>query len=942
MKNSIRSRLLVATLGLAILPLIAIGVGFLWSSYNFQKNHAIEHQGEIAGHAGREIANYMSQHENNLYVAAQIQDLMHFEEHDLNVILSRLLSLQDVFVKLELLDVNGKVMGRASSPWIATQENLKDEATSEEFANAVQSVDTYYSPVYFDEQTAEPFMKMAVPIIDTHSGHVEGVLVSTIRLNAVWDLVANIEIGDTGFLYIVSSQGHVVAHRNPSVVLSGTNFDVPEKDGFHKGLDGDIVVLAQNSIPLGDQELAVVIERSLSEALNPTIRTVLAFAVMLIFALVATTFLGAMILRQIVRPVEALSTTAQAIATGDLSQRAQVESDDEIGNLATSFNKMAAELAGMLEMMEKKVNERTQELKNAQLATLSMMEDAEEARQKAEKINQELRSAQLATMNIMMDVEEARKKSEHIQKRYRRLFEESPIGLKEEDYSSVKGYLDSLEKEGIKDLSAYLDQNIAVVEKCSKLVKVLDVNQETLDLYAANDKSELLGHYDVIVPESLDAFREELKTFISGHNIYEHEFIQTRLDGEKLWVIVRISIAPGYEDTWGKVLVSTMDISELIKAQQAVMRERDFSDHIINSIPGIFYMIDDTGHFVRWNRNFSTISEYADAEISQMQPTDLFEGDDKEHIATRIQSVFTTGKADAEAEFTSKSGQRIPYYFTGYRMFREGTPILIGTGVDISERKLAQISLEQKANELARSNEELERFAYVASHDLQEPLRMVASYLQLLERRYADKLDTTAQEFIGFAVDGATRMKRLINDLLAYSRVNTKGRRIKEINLQKIVERVFVNLRPSIIESQAVITHDNLPTIHADETQILQVFQNLIANALKFRTNELPQIHIGADMRADQWQFYVSDNGIGIEPNFYERIFIIFQRLHTRQQYSGTGMGLAISKRIIEQHGGRIWVESEPGQGSTFYFTLPNHQPVAQTNLESTGENANG
>jgi PAS domain S-box-containing protein len=239
------------------------------------------------------------------------------------------------------------------------------------------------------------------------------------------------------------------------------------------------------------------------------------------------------------------------------------------------------------------------------------------------------------------------------------------------------------------------------------------------------------------------------------------------------------------------------------------------------------------------------------------------------------------------------------------------------------ERQRADAVLQNQKQDLIRSNDELQQFAYVASHDLQEPLRMITSYLELLERRYKGQLDTRADKFIGYAVDGATRMQILINDLLKYSRVGTQGQNFEPVDCEKVLQNVLTNLQVAIAENNAVITHSPLPPVNADVTQLTQLFQNLIGNALKFRREEPPQIHVGVEWTNGKWLFSVRDNGIGIESQYTNRIFVIFQRLHSRAEYSGTGMGLAICKKIVERHGGKLWVESNPGEGSTFYFTLP-------------------
>ncbi len=294
---------------------------------------------------------------------------------------------------------------------------------------------------------------------------------------------------------------------------------------------------------------------------------------------------------------------------------------------------------------------------------------------------------------------------------------------------------------------------------------------------------------------------------------------------------------------------------------------------------------------------------------------------------------FEFGRRDPDGRVVWVSASGEPMFdelgrFRGYR----------GVGRDITRRRNSEAQLreahdllEAKAHELTRSNEELEQFAYVASHDLQEPLRMVSSYTQLLQRRLADKLDADGREFMHYVVDGAARMKQLIEDLLEYSRVGTRGRDFEPTESLAALSRALGNLRTAQQESGATVTHGELPRVVADPNQLVQVFQNLVGNAMKFRGAEPPRIHVEGETRDDVWVFSVKDNGIGLDTQYADRIFMMFQRLHGKTEYPGTGIGLAICKKIVDRHGGRIWVDSQPGQGSTFGFTIArNHRGNAK------------
>lgn len=329
------------------------------------------------------------------------------------------------------------------------------------------------------------------------------------------------------------------------------------------------------------------------------------------------------------------------------------------------------------------------------------------------------------------------------------------------------------------------------------------------------------------------------------------------------------------------------------------------------------------------NDSFLKHAKYSREELIGYTVMEKYPGIEQTEIYKVYQRCFTKRiPIHLENEFTFPDGSQ-GWFELSFQPVPEGVFIL---SVDITERKRAEQNLinankmlDRRADELQASNKELERFAYVASHDLQEPLRMVSSFLHLLEKRMEDKLDETSREYIDFAVDGSERMKKLIQDLLQYSRVGTEKEAIKEVDCNEVMNAVKADLALSVSEANAKLIIHPLPVIKAVYPQMIQLFQNLVANALKYRSEKQPEIEIGCSNNNDQWEFYVRDNGIGIDPKFFDKIFIIFQRLHSKKDYSGTGIGLSICKKIVEKHGGRIRVESQAGKGSTFFFTISKH-----------------
>ena len=360
---------------------------------------------------------------------------------------------------------------------------------------------------------------------------------------------------------------------------------------------------------------------------------------------------------------------------------------------------------------------------------------------------------------------------------------------------------------------------------------------------------------------------------------------------------------------------------------------------------GILILDAETGQVVDANPFMKELLGYSQEEFLGRKLWEIgpFKGEDASRSA--FAELQVNDRLHYEGlPLEAKDGRRVEVEFISNAYLVDTTRFIQCNIRDITERmrvnqaletanKEMAFQIEEKGKradelvminaELARSNAELEQFAYVATHDLQEPLRAVASCVQLLQKRYEGQLDEKAQEFITHAVDGTKRMQTLINDLLAYSRISTDAQVFASTNCEMALQEALANLMVAISESGAVVTQDALPMVSGDATQLTQLFQNLVGNALKFRGERPPEIHIRAVRNNGDWRFSVADNGIGMEPQYFERVFLVFQRLHTRKEYQGTGIGLAICKKVVERHGGRIWAESEPGQGATFCFTIP-------------------
>ena len=446
-------------------------------------------------------------------------------------------------------------------------------------------------------------------------------------------------------------------------------------------------------------------------------------------------------------------------------------------------------------------------------------------------------------------------------------------------------------------------------------------------------RSEVIGRSvaETVIPlRSRGRYERGLREFLATgeSDIFGKrlELSAVRRDGSTL--PVELTVSSIGDGTGYRFTAFVHDITERRKAKEELARLAT----IVESSDDAIFRKDLDGVILSWNAGAEKLYGYSAAEmigrnLRVLVPADLM--DEVAVMQERLQAG--DGIAHHDTARVRKDGRRVDVSVT-MSPIKDRSGAVVGTSTiarDITARKRTEEALARRTAELARSNAELEQFAYVASHDLQEPLRMVMSYVQLLREEYGDRFDAEAEEYFAFAFEGASRAQELISDLLEFSRFGRGGRPFQRVECESTLNVALENLSVAIRESGAVVTRSALPEIVGDPSELCRLFQNLLANAIKFRSHAAPTIHVESGRGTEEWLFCVRDDGIGIAPNQFDRIFRIFQRLHTRSKYPGTGVGLAICKKIVEHHGGRIWVESQPNKGSAFFFTVPFRPPIA-------------
>jgi PAS domain S-box-containing protein len=904
-----------------------VGAALIENSRNTLRAQILEGNLAAADLAAQFAANYVEGVETNvrqfatrpLFRRAVFDgDVAAAEAH-----LAQFLQIDTRFDNVVVYDTKG--IGWASGLMAAWQYRGGSVADREWFQQTVALRQPYLGIPVLSRGTGRPVITYAVPLMDDQ-GVMRAVLAGGISLVALADAITNVRISASASSGLLDSRqgGIILAHPDKERILApALEWNAAAAHAL-AGEHGTVETHSSRSeiylaafAPVPRLPWAVLIlEPSQTVFASVNALTQRALGLTAIIMLIAA-IMGGLLARTTIYPVRQLVEGVGEIGKGNLDHRIPVRSGDEIGQLAHAFNAMAMNLS-----------QAQQETAHNQRMLLALSQAAQEV-QRARTPEQVYATVGDEVVKLGHHVVILRLTADrshlsvahHTFASHTLVMAEELAGVSAREYDILPppdGFYDRVLRERhTLYLPSLLDPLIETLPAAarplaSQILTVLGVERGIGTPLVID--GDVAGILEVLGTDLAEADTSAITVFANQ--------IAITLENVRLSQEAR---------AWAAELERRVD------ARAAELREtRDYLENLLSHANAPIIVWDAQRRITRFNHAFEQLTGYAAPAVVGHDFSLLFPADSSESSLAKIAAALGGEHWEAvEIPIQCRDDQVRLVLWNSANVYAQDGRTLVATiaqGQDITDRKHAEEELHRLNDDLRRSNQELEQFAYVASHDLQEPLRMVASYTQLLAERYSGQLDEKADKYIDYAVDGARRMQGLINDLLAYSRVGTRGKEFAAVACSDVVAEVLRTLDRAIAESRADVRVGALPIVGADRIQLGQLFQNLIENAIKFRGDAQPRIDILATRDGPHWVFEVKDNGIGIDPQYYERIFIIFQRLHGRSEYPGSGIGLAIAKKIVERHGGRIWVEPAPGGGTRFLFTWPAYQDAARRN----------
>ncbi|HLF71911.1 MAG TPA: PAS domain S-box protein [Dehalococcoidia bacterium] len=890
-------------------------------------------------------------------------------------------ALSPALENLTLYDIDGNRLATARAVLPAVNVKGRDW-----FDGAVSTRAPYLGAGYLGLNTGTPVAPYAIPLFRA-DGSVMAVMLGSISLTQLTEALAfaNEAVDSRVILIDNRGEGTILSHPESSLILqpasAGANLKAPlvldERAAMAtEDASGESVLLAVS--PISNLSWSVVAERSGATTFTLLGRVTSDMLTLGGPLVLLACLLSGLLAMQIARPLINLRKAAQAVAAGTPGRRVGLTRKDEVGDLGRAFDLMSqaledrnADLQRAHNELEGRVRDRTADLARAVASYGEIFNTATDA-----IYIHDIETGRILDVNEKTCALMGMTKEEILSLPPEEQCWESPYSMVEAaqwmqaaatkgpqtfewlarvandealwvEVNLRRGVIDGEDRilAMVRDVSErhLADERLrdsenrfrSLVEKSHDGISLL--NAEGVLTYSSPASERILGYTHaelvnlggdgLVHPDDAEARRAAHQRMFATPGAVADVTCRCRYK-EGSWRWLEITYTNLLEDPAVRaVVVNFRDISEKRETEERLAAaEQSFKTLVESSGDGIV-IIDAGGSIVHANPSACQMFGYADGlagrPLEDLVPESLRQAHRKhrENYAANPQARAMGLNLQLEGRRSDGSLFPVDISLTPYQT--PAGPVVAAAVRDVTWRREMEAEIEAMMEELRRSNSELEQFAYVASHDLQEPLRMVRNYTQLLERRYGNKLDRDADTFIGFAVEGAGRMQQLINDLLELSRVGAKGKDLAAIESQTALDLALRNLKTAIEEAGArVEVEGELPSVYGDDGQLTQVFQNLISNAIKFHGDEPAVVRVSSEREDAYWRFAVSDNGIGIEPQYWDRVFVIFQRLHARDEYAGTGIGLALCKRIVERHGGRIWVDSKAGKGATFYFTL--------------------